>query len=132
AQACSGVEGVPDDVHARRALVQPHGDHVEPAGHGVHAVAGQVIVGDGDYLTPLPPGDGVGTVAALSAAPRLHFDEHQAAAVHGDDVDFADGNAITAGKDCVPFALQCADREIFSAFTEFDVSRDWHVSRACK
>src|SRR6188474_3191564 len=88
----SGVEGIPDDLHVRRVLIEPHGDHVESAGNRAHAVAGQVIVGDGDYLTPLPPCDGVGPVAALAAAPGLHLDEHQAAAVHGDDVDFAEGH----------------------------------------
>ena len=81
-------------------------------------MAGQILGGDGDYLTPLPAVSRRGRGAAEAAARRDFTSTNTRQRPSSATMSISpSANSVATGKDCVPCAFQRADREIFAVFT---------------
>src|SRR5581483_1594427 len=113
-----GIESVLHDVDRRLAGVDAHGDDVEAARHAGQAMPHHIVDCDLRHSALLEPRHGLGREAEGVAVAGLDLDEHDRHAVARDEVQFSPTAAVAAGKNCVPAALELADREIFAHFSE--------------
>jgi hypothetical protein len=129
---CIDDECISNDLDARVILADHDGHDVEAACGSLNRLAGQVCGGHAGNATLFPSRHGLGRIAACFLTACLDLDEHQTVTVPGNDVDFAEAGAIATGKDCVPFAHERANRQIFSTFADDEMCCSRHALARCK